>query len=66
MTVSDADWDRIVAEQNARLKAQGFDPEGADATLLDFDGETDPMTQDAAQHQRALNRRLTDTSSPAS
>jgi hypothetical protein len=66
MTVSDAAWARIVAEQNVRLKAQGFDPEGADAALLDFDGETDPMTQEAAQHQRALNRKLTATSSPAS
>lgn len=49
MSVSDSEWARIVAAQNDRMRAMGFDPEGEDADILDFDGEADPMTaQEAA------------------
>lgn len=48
-SVSDEEWEAIVRAQNARLKAQGFDPEGADASILDFDGPGDPMADEAAK-----------------
>lgn len=48
-TVSDEEWAEIVRAQNARLKEQGFDPEGADAAILDFDGPGDPMADEGAK-----------------